>query len=89
MRRRMDLIACFVGRLVMSLCHCVQEPSEFKEYLLKGEALEMDWVKALDVADAMSCFEELRKERPLKVLVLYGSLRTTSYSKLLAMEFAR
>ncbi len=60
-----------------------------KEWHLKGQALEMDWVKALDVADAMSCFEESRKEHPLKVLVLYGSLRTTSYSKLLACEFAR
>ena len=68
---------------------CFQESVERKEYLLKGEALEMDWVKASDAADAMSCFEGHGQERPLNVLVLFGSLRPTSYSKLLAMESAR
>lgn len=66
-----------------------QEVCDYKGYRLRGEALEADWVKDLDVAEAMSCFEEQALEHPLKVLILYGSLRTTSYSRLLALEFAR
>ena len=68
---------------------CSQRLSQYKEYRLKGEAIAADWVQDLDVAEAMSCFGEQNLERPLKVLILYGSLRTTSYSRLLAMEFAR
>ena len=79
----------FLCNFVISVRHCVQESSDIKEWHLEGQALEMDWVKALDVADAMSCFEESRKEHPLKVLILHGSLRRTSYSRLLACEFAR
>ena len=68
---------------------CFQDTGGYKGYRLSGEAFEADWVKDLDVAEAMSRFEEHGAERPLKVLVLYGSLRTTSYSRLLALEFAR
>ncbi|CAL5230037.1 g13482 [Coccomyxa viridis] len=67
----------------------LKEVCDYKGYRLRGEALEADWVKDLDVAEAMSCFEEQALEHPLKVLILYGSLRTTSYSRLLALEFAR
>ncbi len=42
--------------------------------------LELDAARAMAAADG---------GEPLKVLVLYGSLRQRSYSKLLAYEFSR
>lgn len=58
-------------------------------YRLEGEAAEADLVQHLDVNVAMSRFEDQAQDGPLKALVLYGSLRNTSYSRLLALEFAR
>lgn len=77
---------CRVIKTVMLLHQVLRE---YKAYRLSGDAVEVDWVKDLDVAEATSCFQEQNLERPLKVLVLYGSLRATSYSRLLAREFAR
>ena len=58
-------------------------------YRLTGEAAEADWVQHLDVTEAMLPLEKGKEAGPLRVLILYGSLRATSYSRLLAMEFAR
>ena len=59
-----------------------------KLYRLQGEALQQDWVAGLELEGARS-FVSLENRAPLKVLVLYGSLRQRSYSQLLAFEFAR
>lgn len=44
-----------------------------------------DWVQSLELEGA----KQLASDHPPKVLILYGSLRDKSYSKLLAFEFAR
>ena len=60
-----------------------------KLYRLQGEALQQDWVAGLELEGARSFVPNLENRAPLKVLVLYGSLRQRSYSQLLAFEFAR
>jgi len=54
---------------------------------LSGQDLENDWVSELDLTTAKSILPHT--EPPPKVLILYGSLRSRSYSKLLAYEMAR
>lgn len=44
-----------------------------------------DWIQSLELDSA----KHLASEHPPRVLILYGSLRPWSYSKLLAFEFAR
>ena len=44
-----------------------------------------DWVHSLELEGA----KQMPSDHPPKVMVLYGSLRPRSYSKLLAFEFAR
>ena len=60
-----------------------------KLYRLQGEALLQDWVAGLELEGARTFASTLEIRAPLKVLVLYGSLRQRSYSQLLAFEFAR
>lgn len=60
-----------------------------KSYRLQGEALQQDWVANLELDGARSFMPNSKNRAPLKVLVLYGSLRQRSYSQLLAFEFAR
>lgn len=60
-----------------------------KLYRLQGEALQQDWIAGLELEGARSLVPSLDNRAPLKVLVLYGSLRQRSYSQLLAFEFAR
>ena len=60
-----------------------------KSYRLQGEALQQDWVAELELDGARSFVPNTENRTPLKVLVLYGSLRRRSYSQLLAFEFAR
>lgn len=55
-----------------------------------------DWVASLDLSAAKSLIQLLsqsnnppNKHVQPRVLILYGSLRATSYSRLLAFEFAR
>jgi hypothetical protein len=57
-------------------------------YRLNGEAAACDWVQHVELDAARRMAHEDAGE-PLKVLVLYGSLRQRSYSKLLAYEFSR
>ena len=57
-------------------------------FRLVGEAAESDWVQHVELDTARGMADQDAGE-PLKVLVLYGSLRQRSYSKLLAYEFAR
>ena len=70
-----------------------QAPAELslpnhQPYRLHDEAAERDWVQHLEM-DTARCMADASAEDPLKVLVLYGSLRQRSFSKLLAYEFSR
>jgi arsenic resistance protein ArsH len=60
--------------------------SNYKAYQLPKKEEGRDWVDELEL-DFVS--ELAKKEEPIKVLVLYGSLRETSYSRLLAYEACR
>ena len=65
---------------------------QYRPFLLSDEISASDWVAGLELSTALKMVESeilsQEKER-LKVLVLYGSLRTRSYSKLLAYEASR
>jgi hypothetical protein len=65
------------------------DPRAYRPHLLEegSTALEKDWVKDLDLSRAASILPA--DQAPPKILVLYGSLRSRSYSKLLAFEMAR
>lgn len=63
-------------------------PPQHQPYRLNGEAAACDWVQHVELDAARRMADEDAGE-PLKVLVLYGSLRQRSYSKLLAFEFSR
>lgn len=58
--------------------------------LLTDEARDADWVKDVEL-DGATAFDPDgdAKSSPPRYLVLYGSLRERSYSRLLAFEFAR
>merc|ERR1712230_335792 len=65
--------------------------SRYRPFLLPGDIAEQDWVSRLELATATEMAHndlKLTGER-IKVLVLYGSLRSRSYSKLLAFEISR
>ncbi|KAK1831942.1 flavoprotein-like protein [Podospora conica] len=65
---------------------------KYRPFLLDKDISDSDWVAKLELATAAKMVEtELlaqQKDR-LRILVLYGSLRTRSYSKLLAYEASR
>jgi len=65
---------------------------QYRPFLLSDEISDSDWVAGLELSTVLKMVEsELLskgKER-LNVLVLYGSLRSRSYSKLLAYEASR
>ncbi|KAI8072355.1 NADPH-dependent FMN reductase [Gongronella butleri] len=56
--------------------------NSWKVFRLPATSRDTCWVNKLDL---LKC----PQEDPIKILVLYGSLRTKSYSRLLAFEFAR
>lgn len=62
---------------------------KYRPFLLDDAA--EDWVSALELTTAMDlAAQELQKSNNrLKVLVLYGSLRRRSYSRLVALEASR
>lgn len=65
--------------------------STYRPFLLNDSVTNTDWVSRLELATATEMAKkdfEKTGER-LRVLVLYGSLRKRSYSKLLAYEIAR
>ncbi|RHZ44729.1 uncharacterized protein CDV56_103084 [Aspergillus thermomutatus] len=63
---------------------------KYRPFILKPDDAE-DWVNTLELATVMDmAAQELRKtNNRLKVLVLYGSLRRRSYSRLVALEASR
>lgn len=62
--------------------------ADYRPFALSGQALEDDWVGQLDLNGAKA-FAPSDNSAPPKILVLYGSLRERSYSRLLSYEFAR
>ncbi|KAH7031892.1 flavoprotein-like protein [Macrophomina phaseolina] len=64
----------------------------YRPYLLDEETTKNDWISKLEITTAMKMAdEELQKNGGdrLKVLVLYGSMRERSFSRLLAYEASR
>ena len=63
---------------------------KYRPFILKDGAAE-DWVSTLELTTALDmAAKELQKSNNrLKVLVLYGSLRRRSYSRLVALEASR
>lgn len=64
---------------------------KYRPFILPEDPGQPDWVSTLELETVLDLAENnlrLTKER-LKVLVLYGSLRRRSYSKLVAFEAAR
>ncbi|TKA65078.1 hypothetical protein B0A49_08835 [Cryomyces minteri] len=64
---------------------------KYRPFLLGEPEAADDWVAPLELDYAMDMVEEsfAKSEPRLKVLVLYGSLRERSYSKLMAYEASR
>ncbi|KAK9233953.1 flavoprotein-like protein [Lipomyces kononenkoae] len=64
----------------------------YRPFLLDDETAKNDWIAQLELSTAMKMVQEdlqnTRRDR-IKVLVLYGSMRSRSYSRLLAYEAAR
>ncbi|KAK0619528.1 flavoprotein-like protein [Immersiella caudata] len=64
----------------------------YRPFLLDDATSKSDWVSKLELATAAKMVEadilSQRRDR-LRILVLYGSLRTRSYSRLLAYEASR
>lgn len=65
------------------------DPNGWKDFLLSGELAENDWVQQLDLDGAKQFINFGQNKAPPKILLLYGSLRSVSYSKKLCYEFAR
>lgn len=68
----------------------IEVREKYRPFILSEDAAE-DWVESLELTTALTMAESnliLTKQR-LKVLVLYGSLRSRSYSRLVAYEASR
>ncbi|KAK6517485.1 hypothetical protein TWF281_004137 [Arthrobotrys megalospora] len=66
--------------------------AEYRPFLLDPEVACSDWVSRLELDSVMGMVRDevfSKGEERLKVLVIYGSLRARSYSRLLAYEAAR
>jgi hypothetical protein len=59
----------------------------YHAYRLPEDQRDKDWIAELDLETATAMMQG--QPTPLRFLVLYGSLRETSYSRLLAFEMAR
>eukprot|EP00596_Hydrurales_sp_CCMP1899_P002327 CAMPEP_0119035346 /NCGR_PEP_ID=MMETSP1177-20130426/2269_1 /TAXON_ID=2985 /ORGANISM="Ochromonas sp, Strain CCMP1899" /LENGTH=281 /DNA_ID=CAMNT_0006993415 /DNA_START=253 /DNA_END=1098 /DNA_ORIENTATION=+ len=71
------------------------QPSWKAYRLVSDDAIAKDWVKSLELTDAKAALTNPMflpngdDGHPPRILVLYGSLRTRSFSKFLAYEFGR
>ncbi|KAI9674024.1 MAG: hypothetical protein M1829_003867 [Trizodia sp. TS-e1964] len=63
----------------------------YRPFILDPEITARDWISKLELASVIEMSEEslLKTGERLRVLVLYGSLRQRSYSRLLAFEASR
>ena len=65
-------------------------PTHAPHRLMSAVDQDDDWIRGLDLSAARAWVPAgSQPSHPLRVLVLYGSLRTRSYSRLLSFEFAR
>ncbi|KAK3373015.1 flavoprotein-like protein [Lasiosphaeria ovina] len=78
-----------------AICPCDDDPAvrqKYRPFLLDDAIADSDWVAKLELATVAHMVDtELlaQGQDRLRVLVLYGSLRDRSYSKLVAYEAAR
>jgi len=66
--------------------------ARYRPFLLHPAETEHDWVDDLELGTVAKMVQEEiidKKQDRLRILVLYGSLRSRSFSRLLAYEFAR
>lgn len=63
--------------------------SSWLAHRLPPSAMPLDWVSKLDLNGAKAMLSTDTFGHPPRFLVLHGSLRSTSYSRLLCYEFAR
>ncbi|TGO26807.1 hypothetical protein BPAE_0053g00620 [Botrytis paeoniae] len=65
--------------------------TKYRPFLLDPETEATDWISQLELDSVVTQVEEnlAKTSSRLKVLVLYGSLRQRSYSKLMAFEASR
>ncbi|KAK1774697.1 NADPH-dependent FMN reductase ArsH [Copromyces sp. CBS 386.78] len=64
----------------------------YRPFLLPDDCVANDWIADLELSAVLKLVESeilLRTQDRLRILVLYGSLRSRSYSRLLAYEAAR
>jgi arsenic resistance protein ArsH len=63
---------------------------KYRPFILNDDATQ-DWINELDLATTLDMAEQNLRDtnERLKVLVLYGSLRRRSYSRLVALEASR
>ncbi|KAF2276242.1 arsenate resistance ArsH [Westerdykella ornata] len=69
-----------------------QVRATYRPFLLDESVARNDWIAQLELSTVLKMVEEeifAKEQERLKVLVLYGSMRARSYSKLLAYEAAR
>lgn len=69
----------------MNITGCPEDSEKYHPYRLPKT--DDDWINEVDVVAATALAAS--QLRPLRILVLYGSLRTTSYSRSLAFEMSR
>ncbi|RGP72360.1 arsenic resistance [Fusarium longipes] len=65
---------------------------QYRPFLHEGEMPSDDWVSELELSTAMKMVQTEIMDKGLdrlRILVLYGSLRSRSYSRLLALEASR
>lgn len=65
--------------------------AKYRPFLFSSEVQHTDWISRIELANVakMAYNDIMATQSRLKVLVLYGSLRKRSYSKLLAYEVSR
>jgi arsenic resistance protein ArsH len=68
----------------------IEVREKYRPFILSEDTAE-DWVESLELTTALNMAENnlLLTNQRLKVLVLYGSLRSRSYSRLVAFEASR
>ncbi|KAI9640635.1 hypothetical protein NHQ30_010935 [Ciborinia camelliae] len=78
----------------LAIAEAQDEPdirTKYRPFLLEPEIEATDWISQLELESVITQVEEnlVKTNSRLKVLVLYGSLRQRSYSKLTAFEASR
>ncbi|MCJ1420112.1 hypothetical protein MMC32_006469, partial [Xylographa parallela] len=92
-REKIEIDPTYLGRSLAISEHDddVQVRRKYRPFILDVKSSTDDWTNKLELSTVMKMAEEdLEKSgERLKVLVLFGSLRERSYSRLLALEASR